>query len=84
MKMSESTEKSLIGLAKGGSIAGMLALALWIMWGAFSDQNKEMKQYFNARIDNLEKRLDECQDEEDSKLHYAIEKIYEYVKDKSK
>jgi hypothetical protein len=84
MKMSESTEKSLIGLAKGGSIAGMLALALWIMWGAFSDQNKEMKQYFNARIDNLEKRLDECQDEEDSKLHYAIEKIYEYVKEKSK
>jgi hypothetical protein len=84
MKMSESTEKSLIGLAKGGSIAGMLALALWIMWGAFSDQNKEMKQYFNARIDSLEKRLDKCQDEEDTKLHYAIEKIYEYVKEKSK
>lgn len=82
--MSESTEKSLIGLAKGGSIAGMLALALYIMWNAFSDQNKEMKQYFNARIDNLEHRLDECQDEEDNKLHQAIERIYEYVKDKSK
>jgi hypothetical protein len=84
MQMSESTEKSLIGLAKGGSIAGMLALALWIMWGKFSEQNDEMKHYFNARIDNLEKRLDECQDEEDSKLHYAIDRIYEYVKEKSK
>ena len=84
MAMSESTEKSLIGLAKGGSIAGMLAFALWLMWGKFSEQNTEMKEYFNARIDSLEKQVEDCNDEKDNKLHNAIDRIYEYVKDKRK
>lgn len=84
MKMSESTEKSLIGLAKGGSIAGMLALALWVMWGKFSTQNDEMKQYFNARIDSLEEQVKDCNNEKDNKLHDAIDRIYQYVKEKQK
>jgi len=32
--MSETTEKNLVSLAKGGSIAGMLAIGLWVVWGA--------------------------------------------------
>lgn len=84
MKMSESTEKSLIGLAKGGANAGMLALALWVMWGKFSTQNDEMKQYFNARIDSLEEQVKDCNNEKDNKLLDAIDRIYQYVKEKQK
>lgn len=80
--MSETTEKNLVSLAKGGSIAGMLAVGLWILWGAFSSQNNEMKHYFNKRIDSLENRLDDCQSEKDNRLHEAIDRIDTYIRKK--
>ncbi len=78
--MSEGAEKNLVSLAKGGSIAGMLALGLYILWSAFQTQNDEMKHYFNARIDSLENRLDDCQDEKDNKLHEAIGRIDDFIR----
>jgi len=81
-RMSEQTEKNLVSLAKGGSIAGMLAVGLWVLWGSFSRQNEDMKTYFNARIDSLEKRLDDCQTEKETKLHDAIGRIDDYIRSK--
>jgi len=80
--MSETTEKNLVSLAKGGSIAGMLSIGLWILWTAFSNQNEDMKNYFNARINSLEKRLDDCQSEKETRLHEAIGRIDDYIRKK--
>jgi len=47
-------DKSLIlEVAKGG----ILAVALYILWGAYSQQN----EITNQRVDRLEMRIEDCQ-----------------------
>jgi hypothetical protein len=43
----------IIEIAKGG----ILAVALYILWGAYSEQNSRT----NLRVDRLEVKIDDCQ-----------------------
>jgi hypothetical protein len=54
-------DKSLfLEIAKGG----ILAVALYILWGAYSEQNTRT----NLRVDRLEAKIDDCQGSQRNEL----------------
>jgi len=56
--MSETTEKNLVSLAKGGSIAGMLAVGLWVVWGALTSAQDRYNEQQMIYIQELKKAQD--------------------------
>ena len=56
--MSETTERNLVSLAKGGSIAGMLAVGLWVVWGALTSAQDRYNEQQMLYIQELKKAQD--------------------------
>lgn len=65
-------DKQLILEVTKGSV---LALALYILWGAYSEQNK----LTNKRVDNLEIKIDDCQGSQRQELTNHLNKNTEVL-----
>lgn len=80
--MSETSKDNLVALAKGGSIAGMLAFGLWIIWGALeTSQEKADKlnyeRYFDLKTEQnyIKEQLKDCQENKENRIEQGIEYI---------